>query len=160
MDLGVDVEAAEGYLPEDVVDQVSAQDLDTSLLTVSLRGYQEFGAQYALVQGRTILGDEMGLGKTIQAIAVMAHLGRRRRTALPRRLPRRASLRTGSARSQPHCRCGGPVLHGRRARRRLARLARATAASAIITFDAARAPATLPGGPRARRCSSSTRRTT
>ncbi|MFC4629820.1 DEAD/DEAH box helicase [Promicromonospora alba] len=79
VDLGVDVEAAEGYLPEDVVDQVSAQDLDTSLLTVSLRGYQAFGARYALVQRRTILGDEMGLGKTVQAIAVMAHLAARGR---------------------------------------------------------------------------------
>ena len=79
VDLGVDVEAAEGYLPEDVVDRVSAQDLDTSLLTVSLRGYQAFGARYALVQRRTILGDEMGLGKTVQAIAVMAHLAARGR---------------------------------------------------------------------------------
>lgn len=79
VDLGVDVEAAEGYLPEEVVDQVSAQDLDTSLLTVSLRGYQAFGARYALVQRRTILGDEMGLGKTVQAIAAMAHLAARGR---------------------------------------------------------------------------------
>jgi len=79
VDLGIDVEASEGYLPEDVVDQVSAQDLDTSLLTVSLRGYQAFGARYALVQRRTILGDEMGLGKTVQAIAVMAHLAARGR---------------------------------------------------------------------------------
>jgi SNF2 family DNA or RNA helicase len=41
---------------------------------VSLRGYQAFGARFALVQRRVILGDEMGLGKTIQAIAAMAHL--------------------------------------------------------------------------------------
>ncbi|WP_423465194.1 DEAD/DEAH box helicase [Promicromonospora sp. MS192] len=79
VDLGVDVEAAEGYLPEEVVDQVTNQDLDTSLLTVSLRGYQAFGARYALVQRRTILGDEMGLGKTVQAIATMAHLAAHRR---------------------------------------------------------------------------------
>ena len=31
---------------------------------VSLRGYQAFGARFALVQRRVILGDEMGLGKT------------------------------------------------------------------------------------------------
>ncbi|WP_020016839.1 DEAD/DEAH box helicase [Promicromonospora sukumoe] len=74
VDLGIDVEAAEGYLPEDVVDEVATQDLDTSLLNVSLRSYQAFGARYALSQRRTILGDEMGLGKTVQAIAVMAHL--------------------------------------------------------------------------------------
>jgi superfamily II DNA or RNA helicase len=79
VDLGIDVEASEGYLPEEVVDQVFAQDLDTSLLTVSLRGYQAFGARYALVQRRTILGDEMGLGKTVQAIAAMAHLAARGR---------------------------------------------------------------------------------
>lgn len=79
VDLGIDVEAAEGYLPEEVVNQVLAQDLDTSLLTVSLRGYQAFGARFALVQRRTILGDEMGLGKTVQAIAAMAHLAARGR---------------------------------------------------------------------------------
>jgi superfamily II DNA or RNA helicase len=66
--------AAQGYLPEDVVAAVEAQELDTSLLTASLRGYQDFGARFALVQGRTILGDEMGLGKTVEALAVMAHL--------------------------------------------------------------------------------------
>ncbi|MFD7025862.1 DEAD/DEAH box helicase [Promicromonospora sukumoe] len=74
VDLGIDVAAAEGFLPEDVVGEVAAQDLDTSLLKVSLRSYQAFGARYALAQRRTILGDEMGLGKTVQAIAVMAHL--------------------------------------------------------------------------------------
>lgn len=66
--------AAQGYLPEDVVAAVEAQELDTSLLTASLRGYQDFGARFALVQRRTILGDEMGLGKTVEALAVMAHL--------------------------------------------------------------------------------------
>ena len=41
---------------------------------MSLRGYQEFGVKYLVVQGRTILGDEMGLGKTIQALGAMTHL--------------------------------------------------------------------------------------
>ncbi|MCF4121932.1 DEAD/DEAH box helicase [Antribacter sp. KLBMP9083] len=74
VDLGDDHEAAEGGLPADVVRRVEAQPLDRSLLRASLRGYQVFGARYALVQRRTILGDEMGLGKTMQSIATMAHL--------------------------------------------------------------------------------------
>ena len=44
------------------------------MLTATLRGYQVFGAQYAIHQERSILGDEMGLGKTIQALAALAHL--------------------------------------------------------------------------------------
>ncbi|GAB2479192.1 DEAD/DEAH box helicase [Promicromonospora xylanilytica] len=74
VDLGDDHEAAEGGLPADVVRRVEAQPLDRTLLRASLRGYQQFGARYALVQRRTILGDEMGLGKTMQSIAVAAHL--------------------------------------------------------------------------------------
>lgn len=74
VDLGDDHEAAEGGLPADVVRRVEAQPLDRTLLRASLRGYQQFGAKYALVQRRTILGDEMGLGKTMQSIAVAAHL--------------------------------------------------------------------------------------
>jgi superfamily II DNA or RNA helicase len=74
--LGGDLAAAEGYLPADIVERVNALHLDTSRLSESLRlrGYQSFGARFALVQRRVILGDEMGLGKTIQAIATMAHL--------------------------------------------------------------------------------------
>jgi superfamily II DNA or RNA helicase len=76
VDLGLDIAASEGYLPAEIVEQVNAQRLDTSRLKESLRlrGYQSFGARFALVQRRVILGDEMGLGKTIQAIATMAHL--------------------------------------------------------------------------------------
>ncbi|TDU06476.1 helicase-like protein [Streptomyces sp. 846.5] len=70
----VSSESAEGHLPDPLARLVRGQDLDESLLRVSLRGYQVFGARYALVRQRTILGDEMGLGKTIQAIAAMAHL--------------------------------------------------------------------------------------
>ncbi|MFL6117100.1 MAG: DEAD/DEAH box helicase [Catenulispora sp.] len=69
-----DTAAAEGYLPEDIAERVRTQPLDDSHRRVSLRGYQAFGARFALAQRRVILGDEMGLGKTIQAIAVLAHL--------------------------------------------------------------------------------------
>jgi superfamily II DNA or RNA helicase len=74
--LGGEVAAAEGYLPADIVERVNGQRLDTSRLSddLRLRGYQSFGARFALVQRRVILGDEMGLGKTVQAIATMAHL--------------------------------------------------------------------------------------
>ncbi|WP_173099860.1 DEAD/DEAH box helicase [Actinomadura verrucosospora] len=66
--------AAEGFLPDDLAARVKAQPLDETYRRVSLRGYQSFGARFALVQRRVILGDEMGLGKTVQAIAAIAHL--------------------------------------------------------------------------------------
>ena len=66
--------AAEGFLPNQIADRVNAQRLDDAFRRVSLRGYQSFGARFALAQGRVIIGDEMGLGKTIQAIAALAHL--------------------------------------------------------------------------------------
>ncbi|MCY3926620.1 MAG: DEAD/DEAH box helicase [bacterium] len=61
-------------LPEAIARRVNAFELDVSLLGASLRGYQDFGAKFALVQERVILGDEMGLGKTIEALAVLCHL--------------------------------------------------------------------------------------
>lgn len=73
-DLDLDVAAAMGNVPAEIAAAVSAQELDTALLRVSLRGYQAFGAKFALVQRRAMLGDEMGLGKTVEAIAAMAHL--------------------------------------------------------------------------------------
>ncbi|MHA6618558.1 DEAD/DEAH box helicase [Pseudonocardia sp. DLS-67] len=69
-----DEEAARGFVPEELRQRISAIPLDTSKLTSTLRGYQVFGAQYAIHQERSILGDEMGLGKTIEALAVFAHL--------------------------------------------------------------------------------------
>jgi SNF2 family DNA or RNA helicase len=67
-------DASQGFLPKEIVKRVNAFELNKGLLTASLRGYQSFGARYALVQERTILGDDMGLGKTIEALAVMCHL--------------------------------------------------------------------------------------
>ncbi|MCZ4096674.1 DEAD/DEAH box helicase [Streptomyces sp. So13.3] len=72
--LAPDVDAAEGFLPTDISGRVRAQRLDDTHRRVSLRGYQDFGARFALTQRRVVLGDEMGLGKTIQAIAALAHL--------------------------------------------------------------------------------------
>ncbi|MEV8293510.1 DEAD/DEAH box helicase [Streptomyces rochei] len=69
-----DAAAAAGFLPDEIAERVRTQHLDDTHRRVSLRGYQAFGARFALAQRRVILGDEMGLGKTIQAIAVLAHL--------------------------------------------------------------------------------------
>jgi superfamily II DNA or RNA helicase len=69
-----DPEAAYGHIPSEIAARIDAHELDTSLLDVSLRGYQAFGARFALAQGRAILGDEMGLGKTIEALAAIGHL--------------------------------------------------------------------------------------
>ncbi|WP_371613131.1 DEAD/DEAH box helicase [Streptomyces clavifer] len=71
---GPDRDAAEGFLPAGLADRVRGLRLDDTHLRVSLRGYQSFGARFALAQKRVILGDEMGLGKTVQAIAALAHL--------------------------------------------------------------------------------------
>ncbi|MDO4609456.1 DEAD/DEAH box helicase [Corynebacterium sp.] len=46
----------------------------THLRDLRLRGYQSFGARFALVQRKVVLGDEMGLGKTVQALAAAAHV--------------------------------------------------------------------------------------
>ncbi|MBM7442526.1 DEAD/DEAH box helicase [Streptomyces sp. HB132] len=71
---GPDRDAAQGFLPAGIADRVRGLRLDDTCLRVSLRGYQSFGARFALTQKRVILGDEMGLGKTVQAIAALAHL--------------------------------------------------------------------------------------
>ncbi|MFD4577008.1 DEAD/DEAH box helicase [Streptomyces sp. NPDC058417] len=69
-----DAAAAEGFLPDEIAERVRTQHLDDTHRRISLRGYQAFGARFALAQRKVILGDEMGLGKTVQAIAVLAHL--------------------------------------------------------------------------------------
>ncbi|MCD5003671.1 DEAD/DEAH box helicase [Enterococcus saccharolyticus] len=61
-------------LSEEILRKIQAFELNTDKLNVSLRGWQEFGAKYALVQEKVLLGDEMGLGKTIEALAVLTHL--------------------------------------------------------------------------------------
>jgi hypothetical protein len=45
-------EASQGFLPADIAEQVRVFPLDQSLLKTSLRGYQAFGAKFALVQER------------------------------------------------------------------------------------------------------------
>jgi SNF2 family DNA or RNA helicase len=72
--LAPDNEAAEGFIPTELAQRVHEHPLDTELLRVALRGYQAFGAKFALQQRHAMLGDEMGLGKTIEALAAMCHL--------------------------------------------------------------------------------------
>ncbi|WP_131735432.1 DEAD/DEAH box helicase [Actinomadura roseirufa] len=69
-----DEQKTHGDLPDDIVEAVRRLQLDTEYLSASLRGYQSFGARFALVQRKVIIGDEMGLGKTVEALAVLAHL--------------------------------------------------------------------------------------
>ncbi|MEV6284028.1 DEAD/DEAH box helicase [Kribbella sp. NPDC051770] len=76
-EVAVEGEAAQGFIPEELRQRITAVPLDTSLVRSTLRGYQVFGAQYLIHQERSILGDEMGLGKTIQALAAAAHLAAR-----------------------------------------------------------------------------------
>ena len=54
--------------------QSATSKLETSHLKASLRGYQSFGARFAIVQRKVIIGDEMGLGKTVESLAVLTHL--------------------------------------------------------------------------------------
>lgn len=73
-ELEPDQDATQGFVTAEVAARVNNQPLDTSLLRVSLRGYQAFGAKFALVQREAMLGDEMGLGKTVEALAAISHL--------------------------------------------------------------------------------------
>ncbi|MEV6358491.1 DEAD/DEAH box helicase [Streptomyces hydrogenans] len=72
--LADDAEKSQGDLPSDIVEAVRRLTLDTTHLKASLRGYQSFGARFALVQQKVVIGDEMGLGKTVESLAVLAHL--------------------------------------------------------------------------------------
>ena len=47
-ELEPDHDAAQGFIPSEIAERVHEQQLDTSLLRVSLRGYQAFGAKFAL----------------------------------------------------------------------------------------------------------------
>ncbi|MEU7329803.1 DEAD/DEAH box helicase [Streptomyces parvus] len=72
--LADDAEKSQGDLPAEIVEAVRQLTLDTTHLKASLRGYQSFGARFALAQRKVVIGDEMGLGKTVESLAVLAHL--------------------------------------------------------------------------------------
>ncbi len=73
--LGRDDEGGSDLDP-DTLTAIRGLTLDRTHLNeeLHLRGYQSFGARFAVVQKRTILGDEMGLGKTVQALTAAAHV--------------------------------------------------------------------------------------
>ena len=72
--LDLEVEGGED-LDAPTLEQVRSLRLDrTHLVDLHLRGYQSFGARFAVVQRKVVLGDEMGLGKTVQALAAAAHV--------------------------------------------------------------------------------------
>ncbi|MGP6173071.1 SNF2-related protein [Corynebacterium sp. A21] len=72
--LRLEVEGA-GDLSGDTLEKIRALRLNrTHLRDLQLRGYQSFGARFALVQRKVLLGDDMGLGKTVQALAAAAHV--------------------------------------------------------------------------------------
>ena len=62
-----------GDVPEEVARRIADINLQGSL-KANLRGYQAFGAKFALAQRKVLIGDEMGLGKTLQALAAIVHL--------------------------------------------------------------------------------------
>ena len=97
-ELAPDIEAGQGFIPADIARRVHNHPLDLSLMRASLRGYQAFGAKFALCQQKVMLGDEMGLGKSVEALAAMCHLrvgGRRTSSSCARP----ASWSTGPTRS-------------------------------------------------------------
>jgi SNF2 family DNA or RNA helicase len=63
-----------GEVPELIAKKVEQIVINYKYLKANLRMYQQFGAQYLILQKRTLLGDDMGLGKTIQVLAAMCHL--------------------------------------------------------------------------------------
>lgn len=72
--LADDEKKSQGDLPADILEAIRDLKLETAYLKTSLRGYQSFGARFAVIQRNVILGDEMGLGKTIESLAVLTHL--------------------------------------------------------------------------------------
>lgn len=73
--LGRDIEGADELLDATTLQKIRDLTLDKTHLTdLHLRGYQSFGARFAIIQKKTLLGDDMGLGKTVQALSAAAHL--------------------------------------------------------------------------------------
>ncbi|ANE05337.1 DEAD/DEAH box helicase [Corynebacterium crudilactis] len=73
--LGRDIEGADELLDATTLQKIRELTLNKTHITdLHLRGYQSFGARFAIIQKKVLLGDDMGLGKTVQAISTAAHL--------------------------------------------------------------------------------------
>ena len=70
--LGRSSQFGQRHFDDELLERILAQEVDHSLIRATLRRYQVFGTQFALAQGRVIIGDEMGLGKTLQALSLLA----------------------------------------------------------------------------------------
>lgn len=70
----IDARLFSDALSTELAERISQAHLDTRLVSKTLRPYQIFGAKFAVVVGRGLLGDDMGLGKTVQALAAIAHV--------------------------------------------------------------------------------------
>ncbi|WP_426718515.1 DEAD/DEAH box helicase [Corynebacterium auriscanis] len=66
-------------VPEEVARRIEDINLQGTI-KANLRGYQAFGAKFALAQRKVLIGDEMGLGKTLQALAAIVHMAAQGRT--------------------------------------------------------------------------------
>lgn len=70
-----DTAGEDSFLSEEIQERVRELRLREDFCTpMSLRGYQSYGARFAVTQKKTVLGDEMGLGKTVQAIVFANHV--------------------------------------------------------------------------------------
>ncbi|MFP7364738.1 SNF2-related protein [Corynebacterium callunae] len=73
--LGRDIDVEDELLDADTLKRIRELKLDTThIKELHLRGYQSYGARFAIVREKVMIGDDMGLGKTVQAISVAAHL--------------------------------------------------------------------------------------
>jgi hypothetical protein len=61
-------------LSAELAERINQAHLDRRLVDRELRPYQVYGAKFAVVVNRGLLGDDMGLGKTVQALAAIAHV--------------------------------------------------------------------------------------
>ena len=72
--LGTNPSSASGAFSPELLAKIEGRPLQLEGFRWTLRGYQQFGAQFILSTGGTLLGDEMGLGKTVQALAAATTL--------------------------------------------------------------------------------------
>ena len=122
-------EAAHGHIPSDIAERIDTHELDTSLLDVSLRGYQAFGARFALVQRPGDPRRRDGPGQDDRGPGRHRSPPRRRRHPLPGRLPGQRAGQLGHE-IERHSRLRAFRLHGAGPGRNLRRLGARTAASA------------------------------
>jgi len=86
-ELESDLDAGQGFVPADIAARVHAHPLDASLLEVSLRGYQAFGAKFALAPGQGHPGGRDGIRQDNRGARSHVSPAGRRPQTLPCGLP-------------------------------------------------------------------------